>query len=119
MQMLASILETQIRLLKWISGGGGSPCNVGNIEQSSYAGNRGNAALKQFQKLGPSTFYGTTSSMIAEAWVKQIQKILDAIGCSDELMVVFATFALQGEAVHWWEATTRLLRRGLGTRSIT
>lgn len=45
--------------------------------------------------------------------------ILDLIGCSEELIMVVATFALQGEAVHWWEATVRLLRKGLSVRPIT
>lgn len=119
MQMLASILETQTRLLEGIAHGGGLSHNVGNVGQSSSASNRGNVTLEQFQKLGPPTFHGTTNPMVAEAWLKQIQKILDAIGCSDELRVVFATFSLQGEADHWWEATARMLRRSLGTRPIS
>ncbi|KAK9194951.1 hypothetical protein WN943_003066 [Citrus x changshan-huyou] len=45
-----------------------------------------------------------------EAWLKLIHKILDAISCTYEQRVVFATFFLQGEVDHWWEVKACLLR---------
>lgn len=57
--------------------------------------------------------------MVAEACLKQVEKILDAISCSDTFRAVFVTFALSGETNHWWKATTQMLRRSLGTRTIT
>lgn len=58
------------------------------------------ATLEQFQKLGPHVFRRTTDPMAAEAWLKQVQKILEAISCTDNQRVVFASFVLQGEADH-------------------
>ena len=56
--MLANILETETRLLEGIARGRGLSYNIGNVGQSSFASNRGNVTLEQFQKLGPPTFHG-------------------------------------------------------------
>ncbi|XP_008778906.2 uncharacterized protein LOC103698646 [Phoenix dactylifera] len=41
--------------------------------------------------------------MEAESWLKQIEKVFQALRCPDEEKVLFATFMLQGEAADWWE----------------
>ena len=75
--------------------------------------------LEQFKKLDPPIFRGSINPMVAEAWIKQIEKIFTALGCGEEQKVVFASFVLQGEADHWWESKTRLLRTLLERRPIT
>ena len=42
-----------------------------------------------------------------------------AMGCNDDQRVILATFVLQGEADHWWDAKSRLLRAGLQDAPIT
>lgn len=111
MQMLAGILQTQIRLLQGIAQSGGISQNTKGGGESSIVGDRTIMTLEQFQKLGPLIFRGSTTYPLAvEAWLKLIHKILDAISCTYEQRVVFATFFLQGEVDHWWEVKACLLR---------
>ncbi|KAL5827340.1 hypothetical protein ACOSQ3_019174 [Xanthoceras sorbifolium] len=54
--------------------------------------------LEQFKKLGPPAFKGTSDPSVAEAWLKQIEKVFTTIGCPDEQK---------------WDATSRILRTTL------
>ena len=59
--------------------------------------------LEQFQKLHPRAFKGEADPVQAEEWLRQIEKILDAMECTENQRVSFTTFMFQGEAEHWWE----------------
>jgi len=73
-------------------------------------GNDNNARFvtaKQFKELGPPEFKGKPDPIMAETWVKQITKIFDVLGCTEEQKVPFATFMFRGEADYWWESVKR------------
>ena len=57
-------------------------------------------SLEQFQKSGPPTFQGTVDPMVAEAWLKHMEKIFVTMGCNDNHRVILASFVLQGEVDH-------------------
>ena len=61
-------------------------------------------ALKQFQKMKPPVFKGEVDPLQAEAWLLQIEKILDVMNCTDEQRVSFSSFMFQKEAEYWWRA---------------
>lgn len=42
-----------------------------------------------------------------------------ALGCNDDHKVILASFVLQGEANHWWDAKAHFLRAGLRDVPIT
>jgi len=60
-------------------------------------------ALEQFQKLNPPAFRGGVDPIQAEEWLRQIEKILDVMECTETQRVSFASFMFQGEAERWWE----------------
>ena len=68
-------------------------------------GNDANRGLHQFEKLNPPLFNGEPDPMIAEKCVMRVEKIFQALGCSEEQKVVIAIFKLEGEAEHWWKMT--------------
>ena len=71
--------------------------NVGGNTENSRA-----VTTKQFKELGPPEFKGEPKPLLAEAWIKQITKIFDVLGCSEEQKVPFATFMFRNEADNWW-----------------
>ena len=66
--------------------------------------NNSHRALEQFQKMKPPVFEGEVDPLQAEAWLLQIEKILDVMNCTDEQRVSFSSFIFQKEAEHWWRA---------------
>ncbi|XP_038983652.1 uncharacterized protein LOC120111162 [Phoenix dactylifera] len=60
-------------------------------------------SLLDFQRYAPPAFKGTADPMEAVSWLKQMEKVFQALRCPDEEKVLFATFMLQGEAADWWE----------------
>lgn len=65
--------------------------------------------LERFKKLFPTEFEGTINPEDAENWLKAVERVLEAIGVSNEQKVTLATFTLKGKALEWWEAGKRLL----------
>ena len=45
----------------------------------------------------------------AENWFLQMEKLLEALDCTDSQKVRFATFKLIGEAERWWRSTKAIL----------
>ena len=60
-------------------------------------------ALEQFQKLNLPAFKGEADPIQAEEWLRQIEKILDVMECTENQQVSFTSFMFQGEAERWWE----------------
>ncbi|XP_058223388.1 uncharacterized protein LOC131333072 [Rhododendron vialii] len=58
----------------------------------------------RFLKTNPPPFIGTDKPSDAEAWLLQMEKIFDVLGCSEAQKVSFATYKLQGGAEHWWRS---------------
>ncbi|KAG5548902.1 hypothetical protein RHGRI_014308 [Rhododendron griersonianum] len=56
----------------------------------------------RFLKTNPPPFMGTDKPSNAEAWLLQMEKIFDVLGCSEAQKVSFAAYKLQGGAEHWW-----------------
>ncbi|KAG5526231.1 hypothetical protein RHGRI_032495 [Rhododendron griersonianum] len=58
----------------------------------------------RFLKTNPPPFMGTDKPSDAEAWLLQMEKIFDVLGCSEAQKVSFAAYKLQGGAEHWWRS---------------
>ncbi|KAH9665582.1 Endonuclease [Citrus sinensis] len=120
MRAMFRLMEQQSKLIQDMARG-----RVGaqeNVPIESQGGARDHGAmvnLERFKKLRPPTFQGTVDPMVVEAWLKQMEKIFVAMGCNDDQRVILASFVLQGEADHWWDAKSRLLRAGLQDAPIT
>lgn len=58
--------------------------------------------IERFDKLNPVTFSSVTTITGAEDWIYHMEKILGVLGCADKFKTGWATFKLEGEALHWW-----------------
>ncbi|KAK1560346.1 hypothetical protein Q3G72_025572 [Acer saccharum] len=106
--LIARLLEQQNRLLADMNRGGSNVVGQSNAGASDVV-----VTLERFKKLGPPVFKGRTDPIATEAWLKQIEKVFIAIACPDKQKVVFASFMLEDEADHWWDATSRILKTTL------
>ncbi|XP_028108984.1 uncharacterized protein LOC114307772 [Camellia sinensis] len=61
--------------------------------------------IKQFQDLKPTTFIGSPNPLVAEAWVRDMEKIFRALPCTERQKVTFATFTFKDDAQEWWLLT--------------
>ncbi|XP_028051981.1 uncharacterized protein LOC114256509 [Camellia sinensis] len=58
-------------------------------------------------KAKPPEFHGTVDPTEAKAWVLEMEKIFDVLGCSADQKVAFAAFRFKGQAEHWWRMVKR------------
>ncbi|XP_028077579.1 uncharacterized protein LOC114279524 [Camellia sinensis] len=65
----------------------------------------GLTTIKQFQDLKPTTFIGSPNPLVAEAWVRDMEKIFRALPCTERQKVTFATFTIKDDAQEWWLLT--------------
>jgi len=47
-------------------------------------------------------FNGKTSHDVADQWLKDMERIFDAMMCTAENRLAFAVYMLTREAEHWW-----------------
>ena len=120
MRTMIRLMEQQSRLIQDMARGRVEAHENVPVERQGGAKDQGAMMnLERFKKLGPPTFQGTVDPMVADACLKQMEKILVVMGCNDDQRVILASFVLQGEADHWWDAKSRLLRAGLQNAPIT
>ncbi|XP_028104734.1 uncharacterized protein LOC114303783 [Camellia sinensis] len=62
---------------------------------------------RAFQDLKPTIFTGSTNPLVAEAWVRDMEKIFSALPCTERQKVTFATFTLTDDAQEWWLLTLK------------
>ena len=65
----------------------------------------GDPWLRQLGKLHSPTFKGIGSVGESEAWLRQIEKMLDSLVCPAEHWVRLAAFQLEGDVDELWRAT--------------
>src|SRR5215216_5790576 len=59
--------------------------------------------LTRFLRLRPAKFSGTTDPMVANDWLRSVNKDLVTVGCTDAEKVRFAAHLLEGPAAAWWD----------------
>ena len=97
MHAMVRLMEQQSKLIQDMARGRVGPHE--NVPAERQCGGRDHGAmmsLERFRKLGPPTFQGTADPMIAEVWLKQMEKIFVAMGCNDDQRAILASFVLQG-----------------------
>ena len=57
-----------------------------------------------FQKTNPPIFTSSDEPLDADDWLRDIERRLNTMECSDKERVLFATHQLQGPAAAWWVA---------------
>ncbi|XP_038984477.1 uncharacterized protein LOC120111492 [Phoenix dactylifera] len=62
------------------------------------------SCYERFRRLNPPTFEGGPDPMAAEAWIREMEKMFQALHFSDEVTVRLAISMLTGNAEYWWTA---------------
>jgi len=94
------VLERMATVLENLAGG----------QAGMQAGAGGFSAITEFKKADPPKFEGGHNPGGAIKWLQEIEKILEAMECSDAQKVRCAAFMLMGEAENWWKHTKQVLQ---------
>ncbi|XP_042009132.1 uncharacterized protein LOC121757693 [Salvia splendens] len=65
--------------------------------------------IKAFRKENPPKFDGLGEPPKAEAWVRDIERIFEFMGCTDKERLACVTYQLTGPADFWWETKKRTM----------
>ncbi|KAL5583161.1 hypothetical protein UlMin_015603 [Ulmus minor] len=58
---------------------------------------------ERFRKQGPPSFEGTTDPLVAEEWIRSIERILDFMMLTDQERIMCATYMFIKDARYWWD----------------
>ncbi|XP_058111295.1 uncharacterized protein LOC131254322 [Magnolia sinica] len=86
-----------------------TPQHPQNISSLKFNQPREVDLLERFTKLRLPVSKGASNPSIAEDWLKQIEKILEAMNWPDDQKVRLESFILQGKADVWWRAIKRMV----------
>ncbi|MQL83933.1 hypothetical protein Taro_016438 [Colocasia esculenta] len=80
----------------------------------------GPSTMERFKRMLPPSFKGESDPLLAESWMREIEKIFRAIRCADEDMVTLATYMLHASLLRTrfedgavdvaWDEFVRLFR---------
>ncbi|MQL95187.1 hypothetical protein Taro_027851, partial [Colocasia esculenta] len=70
-------------------------------------GHGGPSIMERFKRMAPPSFKGESQPLLAESWMREIEKIFRAIRCAEEDKVSLATYMLQERADVWWSSLLR------------
>jgi hypothetical protein len=63
-------------------------------------------------------FDGNQGYLAAKSWITNIQRLFEVISCTNEQIVLYASYKLTDESSRWWESTRELLDLELGGAEI-
>ncbi|MQL88197.1 hypothetical protein Taro_020745, partial [Colocasia esculenta] len=64
----------------------------------------GPSIMERFKRMSPLSFKGESDLLLAESWMREIEKIFRAIRCAEDDKVTLATYMLQERADVWWSS---------------
>src|SRR3954464_3791457 len=59
--------------------------------------------LARFLRLNPHRFSSTPEPIVADDWLRSVNRNLETVGCTDAERVRFASHLLEGPAEAWWD----------------
>ncbi|MQL90996.1 hypothetical protein Taro_023598 [Colocasia esculenta] len=72
-------------------------------------GHGGPFIMERFKRMAPPSFKGESQPLLAESWMREIEKIFRAIRCAEEDKVSLATYMLHDGAIEVaWDEFVRL-----------
>ena len=60
-------------------------------------------SLSDFQSTRPLPFASASETMDAKDWLRDTERKLNIVGCTDEEKLRYAAYLLSGPAAAWWE----------------
>ncbi|MQM18401.1 hypothetical protein Taro_051392 [Colocasia esculenta] len=67
----------------------------------------GPSIMERFKRMTTPSFKGESDPLLAESWLRENEKIFQAIRCADDDRVTLATYMLQERADVWWSSLLR------------
>ncbi|MQL75659.1 hypothetical protein Taro_008035 [Colocasia esculenta] len=67
----------------------------------------GPSIMERFKRMSPPSFKGESDPLLAESWMREIEKIFRAIRCAEGDKVTLATYMLHERADVWWSSLLR------------
>ncbi|MQL73230.1 hypothetical protein Taro_005577 [Colocasia esculenta] len=67
----------------------------------------GPSIMERFKRMSPLSFKGESDPLLAESWMREIEKIFRAIRCAEDDKVTLATYMLQERSDVWWSSLLR------------
>src|SRR3954468_25105594 len=90
MQMMTTFMQNQNQ--------NNNNSNNNNNNNNNQNNPPGFDMLTRFLRLRPAKFSGTTEPMVANDWLRSVNKDLGIVGCTDKEKVRFTTHLLEGPA---------------------
>ena len=80
-------------------------------EQLARQPNNGNGTqtdlFKKIAQSKPPVYKGQHDPTILEDWIREFEKLFEAVGCPEESKVSSAAYYFQGEADTWWSEKSK------------
>ncbi|KAK2427082.1 hypothetical protein QL285_025684 [Trifolium repens] len=86
--------------------------NAERAEREARRGNEDELRLERFLKNNPTTFSGGFNPDGAQNWLEDMERIFQAMGCTEQQKVVLGAYMLRKDAEYWWKNTSQRLRVG-------
>ncbi|MQM05450.1 hypothetical protein Taro_038262 [Colocasia esculenta] len=67
----------------------------------------GPSIMERFKRMSPPSFKGESDPLLAESWMREIEKIFRANRCAEDDKVTLATYMLHERADVWWSSLLR------------
>ncbi|MQL92218.1 hypothetical protein Taro_024841, partial [Colocasia esculenta] len=67
----------------------------------------GLSIMERFKRMALPSFKGESQPLLAESWLREVEKIFCAIRCTEEDKVSLVTYMLQERADVWWASMLR------------
>ncbi|MQM15052.1 hypothetical protein Taro_047987 [Colocasia esculenta] len=67
----------------------------------------GPSIMERFKRMSPQSFKEESDPLLAESWMREIDKIFLAIRCAEDDKATLATYMLQERADVWWSSLLR------------
>jgi hypothetical protein len=61
---------------------------------------------REFMSHKPPSFSHSPDPLQADDWIKELEKMLNIVQCTDREKVLYASGRLEGTAANWWDAYT-------------
>ncbi|KAL8108297.1 hypothetical protein AgCh_024666 [Apium graveolens] len=60
--------------------------------------------FKAFQNVNPPAFQDTTDPVIANTWIREMERAFELVQLGDDQKTPYATYFLKGEVIYWWDS---------------
>ncbi|XP_074337008.1 uncharacterized protein LOC141674185 [Apium graveolens] len=64
--------------------------------------------FKAFQNVNPPYFYDTTDPVVANTWIREMERSFEFVRLGEDRKTVYSTYFLKGGVIYWWNSVKAL-----------